>query len=94
MTGEPSFLQRITHVVFNYRPDVVTKIDSVRAVHYGTRYFAEVDIGLPGAMPLAVAHDIGAELQTKLEDIDEIERAYVHLDFEFSHLPASEHKDV
>jgi divalent metal cation (Fe/Co/Zn/Cd) transporter len=53
-----------------------------------------VDIGLPGSMPLAEAHDIGAELQKQLETIDDIERAFVHLDFEFEHMPASEHKIV
>jgi divalent metal cation (Fe/Co/Zn/Cd) transporter len=73
---------------------VVSKIDTVRAVHFGTRFFVEVDIGLPGSMPLAEAHDIGAALQQQLEQIDDIERAFVHLDFEFSHLPASEHKVI
>ncbi|CAF1671056.1 unnamed protein product, partial [Adineta ricciae] len=47
-----------------------------------------------GAMPLSEAHDIGAELQTQLEEIDDVERAFVHLDFEFTHMPASEHKKV
>jgi divalent metal cation (Fe/Co/Zn/Cd) transporter len=81
-------------VVYNYRPDVVTKIDTIQAAHFGTNFFAEVDIGLPAAMPLAMAHDIGDALQTQLESIDDIERAFVHLDFEFSHMPASEHKVI
>jgi len=81
-------------VVYNYRRDVVTKIDSVQAVHLGTNFFTEVDIGLPGSMPLAMAHDIGMDLQNQLETISDIERAFVHLDFEFSHMPASEHKIV
>ena len=84
----------MTHFVYNYRPDVVTKIDSIQAAHFGTNFFTEVDIGLPGSMPLAQAHDIGMVLQQKLEEIDEIERAFVHLDFEFEHMPAVEHKDV
>jgi divalent metal cation (Fe/Co/Zn/Cd) transporter len=45
-------------------------------------------------MPLAEAHDIGAELQEQLETIDEVERVFVHLDFEFSHMPATEHKAI
>ncbi|CAF1613812.1 unnamed protein product, partial [Adineta ricciae] len=89
LSAEPPFLQRITHVVYNYRPDIVTKVDSIQAVHLGTNFFVEVDIGLPGAMPLSEAHDIGAELQTQLEEIDDVERAFVHLDFEFTHMPAS-----
>ncbi len=91
-SAEPFFLQRLTHVIYNYRPDVVTKIDSIQAIHHGTNFFAEVDIGLPPDMPLAMAHDIGEKLQNQLEAIDDIERAFVHLDFEFSHMPSSEHK--
>ncbi|CAF0841930.1 unnamed protein product [Rotaria sordida] len=49
ITAEPSFLQRITHLVYNFRPDVVTKIDTVQAFHCGTKFFVEVDIGLPEA---------------------------------------------
>jgi divalent metal cation (Fe/Co/Zn/Cd) transporter len=72
----------------------VTKIDSIEAVHHGTNFFVEVHIGLPGSMPLAEAHDIGAELQARLEKINIIERAFVHLDYEFSHMPADEHKII
>lgn len=92
LSAEPPFLQRLTHIVYNYRPDVVTKIDSIQAIHFGTNFFTEVDIGLPGSMPLAQAHDIGAQLQSQLESMDDVERAFVHLDFEFTHMPASEHK--
>jgi divalent metal cation (Fe/Co/Zn/Cd) transporter len=36
-------------------------------------------------MPLREAHDIGEALQEKLERLPEIERAFVHLDYEFTH---------
>ena len=45
-------------------------------------------------MSLEMAHDIGQELQEQLEQINEIERAFVHLDFECSNTPADEHKVV
>ncbi len=45
-------------------------------------------------MPLAMAHDIGMDLQDQLETMDDIERAFVHLDFEFTHMPAFEHKRI
>ena len=38
------------------------------------------------------AHDIGESLQNKIESLHEVERAFVHLDFEAGHDPASEHK--
>ncbi|GJS97687.1 hypothetical protein Tco_0804655 [Tanacetum coccineum] len=41
-------------------------------------------------MLLTKAHNIGEMLQEKLEQLSEVERAFVHIDFEFSHRP--EHK--
>ena len=48
--------------------------------------------GAARAQSLQEAHDIGETLQQKVETLDEVERAFVHLDFETSHNPASEHK--
>jgi divalent metal cation (Fe/Co/Zn/Cd) transporter len=46
---------------------------------------------LSSDMPLSQAHDIGESLQEKLEQLLEVERAFVHLDFEFTH--RSKHKN-
>jgi len=43
-------------------------------------------------MPLREAHDIGESLQIKAERLEEVERCFVHLDFETMHHPNSEHK--
>jgi divalent metal cation (Fe/Co/Zn/Cd) transporter len=94
MSASPSILQRITHIVYNHRPDVITKIDSVEAIRFGMNYFTDVNIGLSSAMPLAMAHDIGIELQDQLETMEDIERAYVNLGFDFAHLPTFEHKRI
>ena len=40
------------------------------------------------------AHDIGESLQTKLEKLQEVERAFVHIDYEIEHHPTTEHKVV
>ena len=47
----------------------------------------EVDIVLPADMPLREAHDIGESLQMKLEKLEDVERAFVHLDYEYAHKP-------
>jgi divalent metal cation (Fe/Co/Zn/Cd) transporter len=94
LTADPLFIQLITHEVYNFRPDVITKIDTVRAVHLGTKFIVEVHIVLMGSMALAMAHDIGEELQRLLEKRDDVEQAFVHLDFESNHLPAIEHKVI
>ena len=38
-------------------------------------------------MPLRLTHDIGESLQLKLETLPEVERAFVHIDWEWAHAP-------
>lgn len=85
-----SFVQLITHMAYNHSK--YATVDTVRAYHVGTTCIVEVDIMLPRDMPLQVAHDIGEKLQFKIEALDEVERAYVHLDYETDHNPTTEHK--
>ncbi|KAI3995566.1 hypothetical protein MKX01_023311 [Papaver californicum] len=48
---------------------------------------SNVDIELPEDLPLKEAHAIGESLQIKIEELPEVERAFVHLDFECYHKP-------
>lgn len=61
-----------------------------RAYSFGDSWFAEVDIVLPSTMSVEESHDIAEALQIKLERLPEIARAFVHIDFETTHVP--EHK--
>ena len=61
-----------------------------RSYSFGDSWFAEVDIVLPADMSVAESHDIAEELQIKLERLPDIARAFVHIDFETTHVP--EHK--
>nr|AYW01709.1 MTP5 protein [Morus alba] len=85
-SATPEFLQKLTYLCWNHHK-AIRHIDTVRAYTFGSHYFVEVDIVLPADMPLQEAHDIGESLQEKLELLPEIERAFVHLDYEFSHKP-------
>lgn len=85
-SAAPEYLQKLTYLCWNHHK-AVRHIDTVRAYTFGSHYFVEVDIVLPADMPLQEAHDIGESLQEKLELLPEIERAFVHLDYEFSHKP-------
>lgn len=85
-TAPPEFLQKLTYLCWNHHKEI-RQIDTVRAYTFGSYYFAEVDIVLPSDMPLEKAHDIGESLQNKLESLPDIERAFVHLDYEFTHKP-------
>ncbi|XP_047317520.1 metal tolerance protein 10-like [Impatiens glandulifera] len=88
-SAPPEFIGKLTFLVWNHHENI-KNIDTVRAYNFGSRYFVEVDIVLPEETALVQAHDIGETLQEKLEMLPEVERAFVHIDFEFSHKP--EHK--
>ncbi|XP_047328622.1 metal tolerance protein 4-like [Impatiens glandulifera] len=81
-------LQKLTYLVI--RDPKVKRVDTIRAYTFGVLYFVEVDIELPEDLPLKEAHIIGENLQNKIEKLPEVERAFVHLDFECEHKP--EHK--
>lgn len=85
-TASPDFLKKLTYLCWNHHQGV-KQIDTVRAYTFGGHYFVEVDIVLPSNMPLKDAHDIGESLQNKLELLPDVERAFVHLDYEVSHRP-------
>jgi divalent metal cation (Fe/Co/Zn/Cd) transporter len=82
----PELVAKVTYMAFNHHQKI-RKLDTVRAFLLGGLYFVEVDIELPEDMSLREAHDIGESLQNKLEALTEVERAYVHLDYESSHRP-------
>ncbi|XP_016492379.1 metal tolerance protein 10-like [Nicotiana tabacum] len=90
-TAPPEFLAKLTYLIWNHHKEI-KHIDTVRAYTFGTNYFVEVDIVLPEDMLLSQAHNIGETLQEKLEQLPDVERAFVHVDFEFTHRP--EHKTM
>lgn len=88
-TAPPEFLAKLTYLIWNHHEEI-KQIDTVRAYTFGSNYFVEVDVVLPENMLLSQAHNIGETLQEKLEQLTEVERAFVHIDFECTHRP--EHK--
>ncbi|CAF4198054.1 unnamed protein product, partial [Rotaria magnacalcarata] len=93
LTADPRFLSQITWITYHHSP-LIEKIDTVRAFYFGTSFLVEVDIVLREDMMLKQAHDIGESLQKKIEELPEVERAFVHLDHEYSHNPGDEHRVV
>lgn len=78
--------QLITYVCVTHSP-LVRQIDTVRAYHSGPRLIAEVDIVMDPEATLQETHDVAEELQMKLESLPDVERAYVHVDYETTHKP-------
>lgn len=67
----------------------ILQVDTVRAYHSGPRLVVEVDIVMSRTDCLQLTHDVSEELQTKIESLPDVERAYVHVDYETSHKPVS-----
>lgn len=57
------------------------KSDIVRAYHFGNNYLVELEVILPETMCVREAHDISLALQNKVEELDNVERAFVHVDY-------------
>ncbi|CAI9773205.1 unnamed protein product [Fraxinus pennsylvanica] len=90
-TAPADYITKLLYLVWNHHKEI-KHIATVRAYTFGSQYFVEIDVVLPGDMPLAKAHNIGETLQEKLEQLPEVERAFVHTDFESIHRPEHNHK--
>ncbi|KAK8245039.1 cation efflux family-domain-containing protein [Phyllosticta capitalensis] len=86
VSADTSFLQLITYISMTHSP-AVKAIDTVRAWHSGPRLIVEVDIVMDPEDSLRDTHDVAEALQTKLESLPDVERCYVHVDYETSHAP-------
>ncbi|KAH9464464.1 hypothetical protein MJO28_001861 [Puccinia striiformis f. sp. tritici] len=80
------FMQRVVYKAMTFSQHI-EKIDSCKCYHVGPNYFVEIDIVIDGNTPLWLAHDLGQELQDKLEALPNVDRAFVHLDHEVDHKP-------
>lgn len=78
--------QLITYVCCTHSP-AIKQIDTVRVYHSGPRLIAEIDVVMDPRESLQATHDVAEDLQFKLESLPDVERAYVHVDYETSHKP-------
>ncbi|KAK2762142.1 hypothetical protein FQN54_001149 [Arachnomyces sp. PD_36] len=86
VTADTQTQQLITYISMTHSP-MILAIDTVRAYTSGPRLLVEVDIVMDPDESLRATHDVAEELQTKLESLPDVERAYVHVDYETTHKP-------
>ena len=86
VTADTRMQQWITYISMTHSP-TITAIDTVRAYHSGPRIIVEVDVVMDPEESLRESHDVAEALQMKLERLPDVERAYVHIDYETSHKP-------
>ncbi|KAL4906999.1 hypothetical protein BDW74DRAFT_150122 [Aspergillus multicolor] len=84
--AEPSLIQEVVFITLRHS-DLILKVDSVHAYHWGEDCVVEVDIVMAPECTLREVHDVSQELQDKLETVEGFGRAFVHVDYETSHMP-------
>ena len=62
--------------------DPLAMLDCVRAYHFGPKFLVELEIVMAEETPLRDSHDCGILLQHKIEALPEVERAFVHIDYQ------------
>jgi len=90
-TAPKEFINKCVYVSITHDEHIL-KVDTCRAYHAGEKYYVEVDVIMDENLPLKVSHDVSQALQRKLEGLEDVERAFVHVDYEAEHDVATEHK--
>ncbi|APA07471.1 hypothetical protein SS1G_01056 [Sclerotinia sclerotiorum 1980 UF-70] len=87
------FLNKLVYVAVTHDHRIL-KIDTARAYSAGEKYYVEVDIIMGQEETLKVTHDVSQTLQRKLEGLADVERAFVHVDYDDLHDIFEEHKPL
>ncbi|CAH0514801.1 unnamed protein product [Peronospora belbahrii] len=79
LQADQAFIDQIRLLGDVHHP--LMRTDIVRAYHFGNNYLVEMEVILPEDMCVKDAHDISLSLQDKVEELDNVERAFVHVDY-------------
>lgn len=83
LTGKAApaeFIGELFEIANNF--DSKMEADVVRAYHFGPKFLVEIEVVLPKDTLLFESHDLGMELQYEIESREEVERCFVHIDYE------------
>jgi cation diffusion facilitator family transporter len=74
------FIEELHDIAANF--DGRMQVDVCRAYHFGPKFLVELEVVLPKDTLLFESHDLGMELQYCIESREEVERCFVHIDYE------------
>lgn len=83
LTGQSApddFIDELYDLASNFDSRMI--VDVVRAYHFGPKFLVELEVVLPKDTLLFESHDLGMELQYEIEGREEVERCFVHIDYE------------
>ena len=72
-------VRRVEEITDAHHPQL--KRDALRCYHAGEGVLVELEVVMPSAMTVRASHDICLGLQDAVEALDEVERAFVHVDY-------------
>jgi cation diffusion facilitator family transporter len=78
--ADPDFLRRITSLSETYHPEM--QLDHLNAYHFGPKYLVELEMVMPEDTTLRESHDAGITLQHQVESMEDVERCFVHIDYQ------------
>eukprot|EP00442_Polarella_glacialis_P037083 CAMPEP_0115112840 /NCGR_PEP_ID=MMETSP0227-20121206/40937_1 /TAXON_ID=89957 /ORGANISM="Polarella glacialis, Strain CCMP 1383" /LENGTH=384 /DNA_ID=CAMNT_0002512599 /DNA_START=43 /DNA_END=1193 /DNA_ORIENTATION=- len=78
--ADREFLAKVQNMAEEHHPSM--KLDQLNAYHFGPRYLVEVEVVMPESTTLRESHDAGIILQHKIETLEEVERCFVHIDYQ------------
>lgn len=77
--AQPDLIRNLTYVAAHHHP-LIKSVSGIIAYQIGPRYFAEVKIAVDNKTCSEASFFIADTLKKKIEKIDEIEHAYIHLE--------------
>jgi cation diffusion facilitator family transporter len=83
LTGKSApedFIEELMEIASSF--DERMEVDVCRAYHFGPKFLVELEVVMPRETLLFESHDLGMELQYEIEGREEVERCFVHIDYE------------
>uniref|UniRef100_K3WTQ6 Uncharacterized protein n=1 Tax=Globisporangium ultimum (strain ATCC 200006 / CBS 805.95 / DAOM BR144) TaxID=431595 RepID=K3WTQ6_GLOUD len=79
VSASEEFMTEVKELCASHHPTM--SLDIMRAYHFGSKYLVELEVVVPADMTVKMAHDIALQLQFKVENLEDVERAFVHVDY-------------
>jgi len=79
-SADPAFLDVVREMAEMHDP--AASLDVVRAYHFGPKFLVEIEIVMAEETPLRESHDVGILLQHKIERLEQVDRCFVHVDYQ------------
>eukprot|EP00980_Cylindrotheca_fusiformis_P027934 scaffold22569_cov116-Cylindrotheca_fusiformis.AAC.5 len=83
LTGKSApneFIEELLELAHHF--DQRMQVDTCRAYHFGPKFLVELEVVMPQTTLLKESHDLGMELQYEIEAQEDVERCFVHIDYE------------